>query len=137
MKIILMSHFKLAEGLKNTLSYFNATAAENIVAISAYTDECTNPQKELEKVMRKIDEDEKILIFTDILGGSVNQLCVPYLSNPNCYIFTGMNLGMFLQATCFSGEESDEEIKALQEIGKEAVICMNDYKFNVFNDDDE
>lgn len=137
MKIILMSHFKLAEGLKNTLSYFNSSAAEDIVAISAYTEECADPQKELEKVLSKVENNEKVLIFTDILGGSVNQLCVPYLSNPNIYVFAGMNLSMLLQVTCFSGDESDEEIKALQEVGKEAVVCMNDYQFNEFSDDDE
>lgn len=137
MKIILMSHFKLAEGMKSTLSYFNSSIAENIVAISAYIDECSNPQKELENALNKAGDNEKVLIFTDILGGSVNQLCTPYLSKPNFYVFTGMNLGMLLQATCLSGEESDEEIKALQDVGKAAVVCMNDYKFDTFNDDDE
>ena len=137
MKIILMSHFNLAEGLKSTLSYFNPTAAEEIVAISAYTENFMNPQEELEKVLKSIDEKEKVLIFNDILGGSVNQLCIPYLSRPNIFVFAGMNLGMLLQAICLSGEENDQEIKALAEVGKEAVVCVNDYQFEDFSEDDE
>lgn len=136
MKIILMSHFTLAEGLKNTLSYFNPTAAEAITAISAYVNEC-NPEVELKKALEELKEEEKCLIFTDIMGGSVNQLCVPYLNNPNIYVFAGMNLGMLLQATCFTGQESAEEIKALATVGKEAVVCMNDYSFGSFSDEDE
>ena len=33
MKIVLMSHFNLAEGLKSTLGYFNPVAADQILAM--------------------------------------------------------------------------------------------------------
>lgn len=136
MKIILMSHFNLAEGLKNTLSYFNPVEAEKIWAISAYINDC-NPQEELKKVLETISEGETVLIFTDIMGGSVNQQCIPYLSRPNVYVFAGMNLPMLIQATCLSNEATSEEIKALANVGKEAVVCMNDYEFGQFSEEDE
>lgn len=136
MKIVLMSHFNLAEGLKNTLGYFNPTAADQILAISAYVNDC-DPKAEFEKFLATVDENETILVFTDIMGGSVNQLTIPYLSRPNFYVFAGMNLGMLLQATCFMGDETPEQIKELANVGKEAVVCMNDYKFEVFDEEDE
>ena len=87
--------------------------------------------------MASVDENETVLVFTDIMGGSVNQLTIPYLSRPNFYVFAGMNLGMLLQATCFMGNETADEIKALANVGKEAVVCMNDYKFEAFDEEDE
>ena len=136
MKIVLMSHFNLVAGLKNTLGYFNPTAADQILAISAYVDDC-DPKVEFEKFLASVDENETVLVFTDIMGGSVNQLTIPYLSRPNFYVFAGMNLGMLLQATCFMGNETADEIKALANVGKEAVVCMNDYKFEAFDEEDE
>ena len=136
MKIVLMSHFNLAEGLKSTLAYFNPYAAEQITAISAYVNDC-DPKVEFEKVLAEVGEDEQLLVFTDIMGGSVNQLTIPYLTRPNFYVFAGMNLGMLLQATCLMGDETPEDIKALANVGKEAVVCMNDYKFEAYDDEDE
>ena len=136
MKIVLMSHFTLAEGLKNTLSYFNPVAGDSITAISAYINDC-DPQVEFAKVMEEVGEDELVIVFTDIMGGSVNQLTLPYLGRPNFYVFAGMNLGMLLQATCLLGDETPEQIKDLANVGKEAVVCMNDYKFEAYDDEDE
>ena len=103
MKIVLMSHFNLAEGLKSTLAYFNPYAAEQITAISAYVNDC-DPKVEFEKVLAEVAEDEVLLVFTDIMGGSVNQLTIPYLNRPNFYVFAGMNLGMLLQALTKPGD---------------------------------
>ena len=136
MKLVLMSHFNLAEGMRNTLSYFNPYAAENMTAICAYINDC-DPKVEFEKIVAEAGEDEMIIVFTDIMGGSVNQLTIPYLSRPNTYVFAGMNLGILLQATCLMGDETPEQIKALVETGKEAVVCMNDYKFEAYDDEDE
>lgn len=136
MKIVLMSHFNLAEGLKSTLGYFNPVAADQILAISAYVNDC-DPKAEFEKFMSSVDESELVLVFTDIMGGSVNQLTIPYLTRLNFYVFAGMNLGMLLQATCLLGDETPEQIKSLAEVGKEAVVCMNDYKFESFDEEDE
>ena len=107
MKIVLMSHFNLAEGLKSTLAYFNPVAADEITAISAYVNDC-DPKVEFANVMNSVGEDELVLVFTDIMGGSVNQLTIPYLSRPNFYVFAGMNLPILLQATCVMGTETPE-----------------------------
>lgn len=136
MKIVLMSHFNLAEGLKGTLAYFNPVAADEITAISAYVNDC-DPKVEFAKVMESVGEDELVLVFTDIMGGSVNQLTIPYLTRPNFYVFAGMNLPILLQATCIMGTETPEEIKALVATGKDGVVCMNDYKFEAYDDEDE
>src|SRR5690554_5551241 len=117
-KILLVSHFRLAEGLKDTISYFNQEKANNITAISAYVDE-SDPKEQIADFIARLKDNEVGLIFTDIMGGSTTQFCLPYISKSNIYLFTGMNLGMLLQATFLSGEESPEEIKSLVNVGKE------------------
>lgn len=133
--ILIISHFQMAEGIKNTLSYFNGEAAQRIETINAYVDNL-DPKPLIEAFIEKSKENVT-LIFSDILGGSVNQYCMPYLNNDNVYLFTGMNLPMLLQATFLSGEESPETIKGLEKVGKEAVVCMNDYQPVAFSEEDE
>ena len=86
---------------------------------------------------RSVNDDDQVVLCTDILGGSVNQLALPYLSRPNTYLFTGMNFPMLLQLTCLDENATEAEIKALADVGREAVICMNDYEFPQYDDEDE
>ena len=134
-KIVILSHGGMAKGVLNTLSIFTADL-KAVTAISAYVDDC-DPKVELEKFWAGVSDEDQVIFCTDILGGSVNQLVVPYLSRPNTYIFTGFNFPMLLQLTCLDENASEAEIKALAEVGKEAVVCMNDYQFPQFDDEDE
>ena len=134
-KIVIMSHGELAKAALSTLGFF-MSGLQNVTAISAYADDC-DPKAELEKFWAQTSPQDQVILCTDILGGSVNQLTLPYLSRPNTYIFTGFNFPMLLQLACLDEDASPQQIKALAEVGKEAVICMNDYQFEEFGEEDE
>lgn len=136
-KILLISHFNLAGGIKDTIRYFSEESANEITAINAYTTD-EDPRDQLKLFFDTVGNSERIYIFTDILGGSVNQYCLQYIAeNDNVFLFTGMNLPIVLQATAFSGNESIDEIKRLEQTGKSSIIFMNEYNFEPFSDDDE
>ena len=134
-KIVIMTHGQMANGILNTLSIFTADL-QSVTAISAYVDDC-DPKAELERFFAEVSETDQVILCTDILGGSVNQLAVPDLSRPNTYLFTGINFPLLLQLMCLDEEASEAQIKALAEVGKEAVVCMNDYQFPQFDEEDE
>ena len=48
-----------------------------------------------------------------------------------------MNFPMLLQRTCLDENATEAEIKALADVGREAVVCMNDYQLPQFDDEDE
>lgn len=89
-KIIFASHHKMADGLKSTAEYILGPG-DGITAISAYL---TNEpvEKELADAIGILKPEDEVLIFTDMLGGSVNQACVPYLATPGVHVITGMSL---------------------------------------------
>ena len=134
-KFLLISHGEFAKGALNSLQVF-IRDVKNFTEISAYVDDC-DPKIELEKFWEQVHEEDQVLIFTDIIGGSVNQLIIPMLDRPNTFIFTGMNFPMLLQASCLSEGAKPEEIKNLQKVGRDGVVCMNDYEFAPFGEDDE
>ena len=134
-RILLLSHGGLAKGMLNTLSLF-AGENKNITAISAYVDGC-EPKPALEKFWRSVNEEDQVLIFTDIMGGSVNQLVMPALSRPNTYIFSGMNLPMLIQASCLSEDAEIQDFYQILDTAREGVVFMNEYQMPEMSDDDE
>ena len=112
-KIVLLSHGGMAKGLLNTLSIFTANI-DHITAISAYVDDC-DPKAELERFWTSVNDDDQVVL----------------------YLFTGMNFPMLLQLTCLDENATEAEIKALADVGREAVVCMNDYEFPQYDDEDE
>lgn len=135
LNIILISHFSLAGGMKETLTYFSEEA-KNIYAINAYEND-VDPKEELEKAFSLVDTSKPVLIFTDLMGGSVNQYSLPFLEQKGVYIFSGMNLPMILHSMFLADDVSEEEIFEIENVGRQAVVCMNDYNFGNFSEEDE
>ena len=73
-KILIASHSELAEGMKQTLKFFAGNQID-VSAICAYVDE-ESLQSKLDAFFEKVSDEDEVLIFTDLLGGSVNQAII-------------------------------------------------------------
>lgn len=73
MKVLIATHGMMASGVVNTLSLF--TDCNDIRYLNAYVDESDYTQQIVDFI-NQIDETETAIIFTDIIGGSVNQKVV-------------------------------------------------------------
>ncbi|MFR3685903.1 MAG: PTS sugar transporter subunit IIA [Enterococcus sp.] len=89
-KIIFASHLNFAKGLEETVRFIMPNTAE-IIVINAYTQNVP-VEEEIGAVLNDLAAEDEALIFTDLLGGSVNQAFVPYLAHPHIHLITGMNL---------------------------------------------
>jgi mannose/fructose-specific phosphotransferase system component IIA len=126
-KILLLSHGGLASGIANSLSLFGIDMSK-ITAISAYVDGC-DPKVDLPAFWKTVKDEDQVLIFTDIHGGSVAQLATPTVwSRPNTYMISGMNFPMLIQACCLDDQASEEDIKNLVELGKSGILYENDIR---------
>ncbi|MBR2845441.1 MAG: hypothetical protein IKK28_06095 [Mogibacterium sp.] len=134
-KILLISHFGLAGGMLSTMSYFGI-GGDNCTAINAYENDL-DPKGELEKFWAGVKDEDQVLIFTDIMGGSVNQLVTPCISRPNTYVFAGMNFPMLITAATLPEDATEEEIRHVAAEAKNGVVLMNDFAFSAGGDEDE
>lgn len=137
-KIILASHHLFADGLKDTVQYVMSTLT-NIEAVSAYMDNVP-VEEQLKNALGEINEDDEYIIFTDMLGGSVNQEAVKYLQYPNVYVITGMNLPIVLSVvlSLSSYEKVDEDvIRSSIEDAKSQIVYVNDVMKNMEADEDD
>ncbi len=129
-KVIIASHRKFAEGLKDTLEYIVPGTVE-ISAISAYL---TNIpiKEEINRILKDITENDEVIVFTDMLGGSVNQAFTGYLAHPHFHIITGMNLPVLMSVILSLTEDyiTADTIRSAVSEAQEQLIYVNDFIAN-------
>lgn len=131
MKIILASHCKLAEGMKQTAEFFGLFGLESI--------EQTVQDSGFEKRARELLEkykSQQIIVFTDIIGGSVNQIFCRLLQDYQFHLISGMNLPMILELG-FKEDVDSETLKEIVEKSKQQIVYMNEYLQTVLCDEED
>ncbi|WP_338214975.1 PTS sugar transporter subunit IIA [Companilactobacillus muriivasis] len=136
-RIVVASHGSMAEGMKNTIELF-AGQNENVSYISAYVKKNDDLNETIDKLFSSFSDDDKVIIFTDLMGGSVNQrLTVKAKNNPNIYIIYGFNLPIVIEAILSKEEVTKDYIQKLVQVGKDSlgVVDLEDSKTDNDNED--
>lgn len=116
-KILLITHGKLAEGLSSALELIIGKQ-NSVYFINSYVEDVVL-EDEVNKFMASITKDDKLIVMTDLFGGSVNQLMMNKLKLDQDILITGTNLAVLLELALISEENlSDETVQAIIENGR-------------------
>lgn len=124
--LIIASHHKMAEGLKQTLEFVSGGIQETI-ALSAYLD--NSPMDEMVyALMARFSEEDEVVILTDLTSGSVNQKFFEYRKRPHTHIISGMNLPLAFQIAMESQDDyiSAERMREIVEESKNEIKYVSD-----------
>lgn len=94
-KIIVAAHGTYALGVKSAVEII-AGPQKHIMYVSMYTDNTTDYEKEVEKILESV-KDENVVVLTDLNGGSVNRLFLSQLGRYSFHLISGFNLGITLE----------------------------------------
>lgn len=132
-RIVLASHHKLADGMKDTIQFLSGM--NHVYAISAYVDE-TRIEEQIDELFKIFDDSDEIFILTDMMGGSVNQKFYGMM-NEHTHVICGMNLPLALTlALQPENELTDEQVAKLVAEARKQLIYMNTYQLSDMNDDE-
>lgn len=126
-QIIIASHVGLARGMQETLQFLSGQV-QNVDVLCAYTDnEPLIPT--VDKLMAQYRDTDQVIVFTDLLPGSVNQAFYKYREWPNVKIITGMNLPLILGVALASPDQilDDTQLQKLIAEAQQQIILMNQY----------
>ena len=114
--LVTASHHKMADGLKDTLNFVSGGVQETI-ALSAYLD--NQPVEE---------EEDEVIVLTDLTSGSVNQQFFRYRNRPHTHIVSGMNLPLAFQVAMEPQGEyiTVERMREMVEEAKNEIKYVND-----------
>ena len=121
-KIVVATHGKLAEGF---LTALNIIVGENedICAVNCYT----TPDFDLAQTIDRIFEEaegKELYVFTDLLGGSVNNGFFKRLSTKQFHLITNTCLGLLMD--CSLMNPNADELRNKLGSGEFSVVYCND-----------
>jgi PTS system mannose-specific IIA component len=112
---IIVSHGKLAEELLNALTIILGEVV-NMEAISiGWYDDVEDSKRKINQSLKRVDQKNGVLIFTDMFGGTPSNLSFSFLKDDRIEIITGVNLPMLIKFV------SLQRSKKLKEVAKKVV----------------
>ena len=108
-QILIATHGKMASGIRYTAELIVGELAK-ITTIDAYVTPEDNVEKQFEEYFSAHRED-RIFVFTDLMGGSVNQKLLRYAQQENVTLITGTNLPVLMQIMLADEDVEVEEIR--------------------------
>jgi fructoselysine and glucoselysine-specific PTS system IIA component len=128
-KIVLASHGYLADGLKSSAELILGKK-ENLVSICAYVDDRSNVKNGLEELAGKWEEDDEVIILTDIFGGSINnEIAEIAMRDPRIHLISGINLQLLIEILLIGeGMEIAEMIEESIKNARGGMVYFNELK---------
>lgn len=122
MKFIIATHGYLADGYVSSIRVL--TKKNNIYAVNAYVDD-QDAQGQLKTLMASFDAHEDIIIFTDLMSGSITQVVSPYLKQRNVRCITGINLPLILEFVLTTSPIDDAFIASSIQEAQRQMLYVN------------
>jgi len=124
-KFLIATHGAFAKGIKSSLDMIIGET-DNVFLIQAYLDDNISLEDELAAVLTHITADDELVIFTDLLGGSVNNIMIREALKPNVHIVSGFNLPLLIEVIMGdAGTPVTEVIETAIIDGKEQMVYVN------------
>lgn len=131
-RFLIASHGRLADGFKSTVEVIiGKDVADKIETVSAFIGESIEDAKgRLEAVVKAIPKEDQVIIFSDIMHGSVNQYLMPFVDDERVFLITGTSFPLvcdIITQYCFyeGAKVAPEELAAAVERAKDEIIFVN------------
>ncbi len=119
-KVVIATHGKLAEGFMSALQLI--VGPQEIEAICCYETPDFQMDEEVERILGTVGEEDELIVFTDLLGGSVNNAFMKKLYNRSFHLITNTSLALLMDYLLSSS--SVKELVQKMDAGEfNAVYC--------------
>ena len=120
-QILIATHGKMASGIRYTAELIVGKSSE-ITTIDAYVNQGDDIEAQFRDYFEAHQQD-RIFVFTDLMGGSVNQKLLGYAEADNVTLITGTNLAVLIQIMMADENITNQEIEEyVEEARKELQL---------------
>src|SRR5882724_3960773 len=124
-KFLIATHGRLAKGVKSSLDIIIGQT-ENIFLIEAYVEENKGIEDEIENVLKNIGAQDELIVFTDLLGGSITNQVLRITQGKNVHVVSGFNLALLIEVLMADAEEPAAVIiESAIASAKEQMVYVN------------
>ncbi|HXB44702.1 MAG TPA: hypothetical protein VNV85_11615 [Puia sp.] len=108
-KFLIATHGNLATGIKSTLDIIIGQT-DNVFLIEAYVKENKGIESDLVALLKTLAKNDELIIFTDLLGGSITNQAVRFTQGRNVHIVSGFNLALLIEVLMADASTPAEEV---------------------------
>jgi fructoselysine and glucoselysine-specific PTS system IIA component len=108
-KFLIATHGSFAKGIQSSLEIIMGKL-ENVFMIQAYTEKNKSLKEEIDLVLEQIRNEDELIVFTDLMGGSVTNQILQYALKKNVFIVSGFNLPLLLDILLSDPETPVNEV---------------------------
>lgn len=105
--LVLVSHGSVGEVLLRTASEIVGPFESAEYLTIERHDDCDKVHKELEELIRKVDQGQGVIILADMFGGTACNISLRLIESCNIEVVTGMNLPMLLKLNTERNQNDD------------------------------
>jgi len=108
-KFLIATHGRFASGIKSSLDMIIG-AQDNIFVLDAYTENNVPIQDHLDEILKEVEIGDELVVFTDIMGGSITNQIIQRISSSNAHIVSGVNLPLLIEVVLSDPNEDLQKI---------------------------
>ena len=124
-KFLITAHGKFASGIKSSLDIIIGET-ENVFVIDAYADGNVSIEDELGKIVKNIKPEDELIVFSDLMGGSITNQVVRFALRENVHIVSGMNLPLLIDLIMADTDRPvADTIESSLNAAREQVVYVN------------
>ena len=124
-KFLIATHGTFAAGVKSSLDIIIG-AMEHVFLIQAYVGSLPGIEEQIRHVLEQLSETDELIVFTDILGGSITNQVLQHALKPHVHVISGFNLPLLIEIMMADTETSVEEtIASAIDSAKEQMTYVN------------
>ena len=136
-QIILASHGMMSAGVKDTAELILGELPY-VYAVATTRDETETIDVAARRLLEMFDENDKVYVLTDVLGGSVNNNMISLQKDyPDMTIICGMNLCLVLNLASTDEEISENELEEYMEQARAQLMNCSAALKHVENSEEE
>lgn len=125
-KFLIATHGTFSAGAKSSLDMIIG-AVPHVFIIQAYLDEKVVIEQQIQEVLEQVSDQDELVIFSDIMGGSVTNQLLQHALKPNIHILSGFNLPLLIDVMLADQDTPvTEAIHSAIENAKAQMVYVNE-----------
>jgi len=99
---------------------------ENVFVIDAYVDGNKSIEDELHAILKNVMPEDELIVFSDVMGGSVTNQVLRFALQENVHVVSGMNLPLLIDIILADADTpAAEVIENAITLAREQVVYVN------------
>jgi fructoselysine/glucoselysine PTS system EIIA component len=124
-KFLIAAHGSFSSGIKSSLEIIIGKV-ENVSIIDAYVDGNKSIEDELNKILTNVQVNDELVVFSDLMGGSITNQILRHGLRENVHVVSGMNLPLLIDIILADPDMPvTEVIESAISIARDQVVYVN------------